>query len=358
MNAPRPTALTVEGLRFAYDGRRVIDDVCLSLARGEIACLLGPSGCGKTTLLRLIAGLETAPQGRIEGGGRVLAENGAALPPESRGVGYVFQDYALFPHLSVAANIEFGLTHLPPASRAATVQRLLETMQLSAYANAYPHQLSGGQQQRVALARALARAPTVVLMDEPFSGMDPSLRAAIREDLLTLLRAAEATVLLVTHDAEEALWMADRLFLMKDGRIVQGGTPQDLYFHPQSLWAARFIGEGNVLTGRATGGRVHTRLGDIAADGLPDGSPAQVFVRPEAIDMGAPGAGLPDAMVRDVRLFGANCAVELALDDDGSGPETILFARVPSYAAPEPGDRVGIRLRAGLAFAFPPGEDA
>jgi iron(III) transport system ATP-binding protein len=350
-SAPRP-ALTIEHLRFAYGDRVVIDDVSLALEPGEIACLLGPSGCGKTTLLRVIAGLEKADGGRIASGDRVLADAAVAVAPEARGIGYVFQDYALFPHLTVAENIAFGLTHLPAAARRETVMRLLQTMVLSSYGDTYPHMLSGGQQQRVALARALAREPTVVLMDEPFSGMDPSLRASIREELLALLRAAKATVLLVTHDAEEALWMADRLFLMKEGKIVQSGTPQELYFHPRNLWVARFVGEGNVLSGSVHNGRVHTRLGDVAGEGFADGASATVFVRPEAIDMGAPSGDLPRAAVREVRLFGANCAVELALETEGA-PDLIVFARVPSYAAPEPGDRVGIRLRAGLAFAFP-----
>lgn len=352
MNGASGPALTIENLRFAYGERAVIDDVSLTLERGEIVCLLGPSGCGKTTLLRVIAGLEKESSGRIVSGGRLLADANVAVTPEARGIGYVFQDYALFPHLTVAENIAFGLAHLPAAERRATVMRLLQTMLLASYADSYPHMLSGGQQQRVALARALAREPTVVLMDEPFSGMDPALRAEIREELLSLLRAAKATVLLVTHDAEEALWMADRLFLMKDGRIVQSGTPQELYFHPQDLWVARFIGEGNVLRGSARDGRVHTRLGDIAGEGFADGASASVFVRPEAIDMGAPTSDLPRAVVREVRLYGANCAVELALETEGA-PDLIVFARVPSYAAPEPGDSVGIRLRAGLAFAFP-----
>jgi iron(III) transport system ATP-binding protein len=342
-------------LCFRYEERVILDDVSLTLERGEIACLLGPSGCGKTTLLRLIAGLEQAMSGRIASGGRRLAEAGHSIAPEERGIGYVFQDYALFPHLSVADNIAFGLAHIPAPERRAVVMRLLDAMMLAAYAEEYPHRLSGGQQQRVALARALAREPTVVLMDEPFSGLDPALRGRIREELLGLLRAAKATVLLVTHDAEEALWMADRLFLMKNGKIVQAGTPQDVYFHPRDLWVAQFIGEGNILSGTVRGSRVRTRLGEVAAEGLAEGAAATVFVRPEAIDMGAPAGEVALALVRDVRLFGPNCAVELALEGASPAAESVVFARVPSYAAPETGDRVGIRLRAGLAFAFPAG---
>ncbi len=235
-----------------------VDGAELDVARGEIVALLGPSGCGKTTLLRTIAGFERPDGGAIEIGGRPVAGCGAWLPPEARGVGMVFQDYALFPHLTVAENVGFGL---PRRERARRVPALLALVDLCGLGGRYPHELSGGQQQRVALARALAPAPAIVLLDEPWSNVDPQLRAELRDEVSSVLRPLRVTAILVTHDREEAFSLADRIALMRDGAIVQVGTPEELYFAPANRWAAEFVGAGNVLAGPVAAGAVHTSIG-------------------------------------------------------------------------------------------------
>jgi len=222
------TAIRLEGVTKRFGDVSAVRDASLDVAGGEILALLGPSGCGKTTLLRTIAGFERPDAGTIEVGGRVVA--GAAwAPPEARGVGMVFQDYALFPHLTVAENVGFGLARRDRATR---VPALLALVDLCGLGARYPHELSGGQQQRVALARALAPAPRVVLLDEPWSNVDPQLRAELRAEVSAVLRPLHVTAILVTHDREEAFSVADRIALMRDGSIVQVGTPEELYFAP------------------------------------------------------------------------------------------------------------------------------
>ncbi|MFM1959396.1 MAG: hypothetical protein RL588_913 [Pseudomonadota bacterium] len=275
-----------------FGARRVVDSVSLELHPGRIACLLGPSGCGKSTLLRLVAGLDGPDGGEIWIGGQCVSSPAGARPPEARGVGLVFQDNALFPHLDVEANVGFGLAGLSRADRRREVHRLLDQFQIPHLASAWPHSLSGGEQQRVAIARALARAPSVLLLDEPFSGLDGVLKEAVRSALLDDLRRLGATVLVVTHDPEEAMAIADDLFLMSDGRILQAGPPETLYRRPVSLVAARLLGEMIALPGRAVDGRVETVLGELAAPGVSDG-PVQVGLRPEALQPAEEGVAIP-----------------------------------------------------------------
>jgi len=245
--------IRLDGVTKHFGEVAAVDSASLCVARGEIVALLGPSGCGKTTLLRLIAGFERPDGGSVTVDGRLVASPAAWIAPEARRVGMVFQDYALFPHLTVAGNVGFGL---PRRTRAGRVPELLAIVGLDGLERRYPHELSGGQQQRVALARALAPSPELVLLDEPWSNVDPFLRESLRAEVAEIIRPLGVTVLLVTHDREEAFTLADRIALMRDGSVVQEGTAEELYFAPATRWAAEFVGAANVLSGRIVAGRV------------------------------------------------------------------------------------------------------
>lgn len=234
----------------SFGAVRAVDDLSLELREGEILSLLGPSGCGKTTTLRLIAGFEMPDSGSIIIGGRTVAEAGRGFPPEARGVGMVFQDYALFPHLTVAQNVGFGLSRLPRKERARRITALLEAVGLRDLAGRYPNELSGGQQQRVALARALAPRPAVILMDEPFSNLDAALKAQMRQEVFALLKAEGMSAILVTHDQKDAFAVSDRVAVMNQGRIEQIGTPREIYQRPATRFVASFVGATNLVSGR------------------------------------------------------------------------------------------------------------
>ncbi len=347
--------LRLSGIRHAFGAKEVLRGIDLAVGAGEILCLLGPSGDGKTTLLRLIAGLESLQAGRIEIGNRVVAEPGRELPPEERHIGFVFQDYALFPHLTVAENVAFGLRGSPRGERAWLVAEALARVGLEAYARAYPHMLSGGQQQRVALARALAPRPQVVLLDEAFASLDARLREQVRDDTLHVLQTAGVPSVIVTHDAEEAMFMADRIALMREGRVVQLGTPQELYLRPADPFVAAFLGEVNRMPGRVRAGRVETPVGPLAADGLADG-PAAVLLRPEGLRV-LPGEGgdgpAVAAEVEACRLLGATTLVHLAVPD-GAGGLLHLHARTPPGPLLARGQRVRLAMDPDRAFVFPP----
>ncbi|WP_149540106.1 ABC transporter ATP-binding protein [Siccirubricoccus phaeus] len=344
-------SLRLSGLRHAYGGREVLRGIDLEVGRGEILCLLGPSGDGKTTLLRLVAGLEPLQAGRIELGGQVVAEPGREVPPEQRHVGFVFQDYALFPHLTVAENIAFGLHRTPRGERAWQVAEALARVGLESYAKAWPHMLSGGQQQRVALARALAPRPQVVLLDEAFASLDARLREQVRDDTLHVLQSAGIPALIVTHDAEEAMFLADRIALMRAGQVVQLGTPEELYLRPAEPFVATFLGEVNRLPARIAGGQAETPLGPLPAPPLPEG-PAQLLLRPEGVQVLPEGEGAP-AEVEACRLLGATTLVHLALAD-GAGGVLHLHARLPPGLALTRGQKVRVRMDPERAFVFPP----
>ncbi|MBW3558457.1 MAG: ABC transporter ATP-binding protein [Proteobacteria bacterium] len=264
-----------------FAGRPAVDRASLQLHPGEITALLGPSGSGKSTLLRILAGLEPADAGEVRAGDRRLSAPGLHVAPEQRDIGMVFQDYALFPHLSVLDNVAFGLRRLPRPERELRARGELNRVRLLDRAASFPNTLSGGEQQRVALARALARDPAVILLDEPFSGLDQGLRTEIRDMALDALRSAGAAALIVTHDAEDALLTADRLALMESGRILQTGVPEEVYARPVSLAAARLTGDADALPAQVRAGWACTAYGEIAAPGRPDG-PALVMARPEA----------------------------------------------------------------------------
>ena len=242
----RLSMIRIEGVSKSFGAVAALRDVSLEAAKGEWVVLLGPSGCGKTTLLRTLAGFERPEQGTVEVGGRRLSGDGAFVAPEDRNLGTVFQDYALFPHLDVAANVGFGL---PRRQRAGRVEELLELVGLTGLGDRYPDQLSGGQRQRVAVARALAPSPDVVLLDEPWNAIDPLMRSDMREEVAEILRAAGVTALIVTHDREEAFTLADRIAVMRDGEIAQVGRPEELYYQPADRWVAEFVGALNVVTG-------------------------------------------------------------------------------------------------------------
>lgn len=342
--------LVFRGVRHAYGANQVLKGVDLTVAPGEIVCLLGASGCGKTTLLRLAAGLEPLQEGRIELGGQVIAEPGREVPPERRGVGFVFQDYALFPHLTVAENVAFGLRFAARGERAARVADALERVGLTSHRDAFPHMLSGGQQQRVALARALAPLPSVLLLDEAFASLDTRLREQVRDDTLHVLQTAGIATLLVTHDSEEAMFMADRIALMREGRILQLGTPEALYFSPADRYVATFLGEVNRLPARVREGRAETALGSLPAKGLAEATAAEVLVRPEGLCLGSLEGEV--AEVEACRLLGASTMVHLALPD-GQGGVLHLHARLQAGRRLARGDRVTVGLDPERAFVFP-----
>ena len=346
-------SLRLTGIRHAFGGREVIRGIDLHVRPGEILCLLGPSGDGKTTLLRLVAGLEPLQAGRIELGGVPVAEPGREVPPEQRHVGFVFQDYALFPHLTVAENVAFGLSRLPRGERGWAVTEALARVGLETYAASYPHTLSGGQQQRVALARAMAPRPQVVLLDEAFASLDARLREQVRDDTLHVLQAAGIPAMIVTHDAEEAMFLADRIALMREGRIIQIGRPEELYLAPADPFVATFLGEVNRLPALVRAGRAETVIGALA---LPAGldlgeGPAQVLLRPEGLLVQAEG-GVP-AEVEACRLLGATTLVHLAVAD-GAGGALHLHARLPPGLRLARGQRVTLAMDPERAFVFPP----
>jgi iron(III) transport system ATP-binding protein len=325
--------IRLEGVSKRFGEVVAVDDASLCVERGEVVVLLGPSGCGKTTLLRLIAGFEHPDAGTVEVAGRNAAGRGTWVPPEQRRVGMVFQDYALFPHLDVAANVGFGL---PRRTRAGRVAELLAVVGLDDLGRRYPHELSGGQQQRVALARALAPSPELVLLDEPWSNVDPFLRETLRAEVSEIIRRLGVTVLLVTHDREEAFSVADRIALMRHGTIVQEGTSEEIYFSPASRWAAEFVGAANVLSGRVEGGLIQTSVGAFPANGASALDAAQVLVRPELLELEPDPAGVAQVVGREFR--GHDVFYRVLLD----GVE--LVSHRPSTEAVPLGSRVSIRL--------------
>ncbi|MGY1822081.1 ABC transporter ATP-binding protein [Geodermatophilus sp. SYSU D00079] len=342
------SSLTVTGVTKSYGPTPVLTGVDLYVPEGGLTALLGPSGCGKTTLLRLIAGFDDPDTGTIELGGRLVAGPGHSLAARRRHIGFVPQEGGLFPHLSVAGNVAFGL---PRRQRrdTARVAELLALVGLDpALAERAPHQLSGGQQQRVALARALAPRPSLVLLDEPFSSLDASLREETRQAVAEALSASGATAVLVTHDQAEALSMADEVAVLRGGRLVQLADPRTLYRSPRDLDVATFVGESVVLDAEVLDGQAHSALGVLPLDRpCPDG-PARVLLRPEQLRLGAPGAG-PTARVRGVDFFGHDARVRLQLH---SGPA--FSARLEGRDLPSAGDDVSVHV-VGAALPFPAG---
>jgi iron(III) transport system ATP-binding protein len=339
-------ALSVESISHSFsDGSKVLQDFSISMRAGEIVSLIGPSGCGKTTTLRLIAGLERLQKGSITIGGVLAGTADWHMPAERRDVGMMFQDYALFPHLSVLDNVLFGLGDLSKPLRQERARDLLSKVGISELALRKPSTLSGGQQQRVALARALAPYPRLLLLDEPFSDLDTELRRKIRADAIKIIKSLGVGALLVTHDPEEALIMSDKIAVMRGGRVEQMGSPMALYEKPISTYVARLFSETNEIPGVVKGGRVETALGNVSADGLSDGQQVVVMVRPEHIlsgKMAEVAGGAAEGQVSLLKQLGREVLVEVKLS---SGLEIILRTGVEN--APQEGTSILIALDPG-----------
>ncbi len=342
-------SLAVHELSHRIDGRLVLDRVGFAVGSGEVHALVGPSGCGKSTTLRLVAGLEPVQSGRIAICGRPVAGDGLHVPPERRNVGLMFQDYALFPHLTVRGNVAFGLGRLGRKERDATVERWLSRVDLRGYGERYPHQLSGGEQQRVALARALAPGPCLMLLDEAFSSLDTHLREELRELVVALLRETGTPTVLVTHDADEAVRIADRMHVMRAGRLIQSGTPSAVYAQPKDLFVCGFFGAASRFKSWVVGGRVSTPLGDVARPDLADGSAVDVVVRPDAAAL-APGGEGPRGTIVRLRDLGPYQLADLAV-----GGGWIISAKVPHHIAVPVGAEVALEVDRDHIFVFPSG---
>ena len=355
----RSNQLELVQLTKRYGETVAVDDVTHAFPAGAYVCLLGPSGCGKSTTLRMIAGVEMQDRGEIHVDGNLICDTVYRVPAERRRIGLMFQDFALFPHLTVADNVAFGLTGGAAAKRA-RVEEMLDRVNLRRFIDAWPHELSGGEQQRVALARALAPNPRIMLMDEPFSGLDNRLRDDIRDTTLTILKDAGTAVLLVTHEPDEAMRMADEIALMRQGRIVQQGAPYNIYNAPIDKAAVAFFSDINVIRGRVQGALTRTPFGEFLAPGVPDGQEVEIVIRPQhlKIDFDRDGQGpLPTAkdgtpargVVTRARFMGNESLVEFRMDYDGS----TVKATVPNVFLPRPGKPLWLTIRRDRCFVFP-----
>ena len=339
--------LAFEGIRHAYGERETLVDVSLTAEPGEVLCLLGPSGSGKTTLLRIAAGIERQCAGRLVLNDREISGPDLHIPPERRGIGLMFQDFALFPHLTILDNVRFGLTALSPKEGRREAMAALERVGMAHHAASYPHLLSGGEQQRVALARALAPRPAVLLMDEPFSGLDSRLKDSVRAETLAILREARATAIVVTHDAEEAMRMGDRIALLRAGRLVQVGTAEDLYHRPADLFAAGFFSEIVTFESTVRDGTAETPIGPARATGFPDGTGVSVAIRLSGIEVAIHSDGLPARIVAR-RFLGVAELITLAVPGD----ERTVVARVRAGSVPVSARDVCVRLNARDILVF------
>jgi iron(III) transport system ATP-binding protein len=349
----------VQHLTRLFGGKPVVDDLSLSVAAGRVMCLLGPSGCGKSTTLRMIAGVDRPDHGQVLIDGKAVSDKAHFLPPEARAIGLMFQDFALFPHLSVAGNIAFGLRGSREA-RAARVAELLDRVNLTGFGTKHPHQLSGGEQQRVALARALAPRPRIMLMDEPFSGLDNRLRDGIRDTTLDVLKDEGTAVLLVTHEPDEAMRMADEIALMRDGCIVQRGAPYNIYNAPVDKAAAAFFSDINVIRGTSRGALTETPFGAFLTPGHADGAEVEIVIRPQhlKIDFDRGGRG-PNPTPQDgtaargrvirSRFMGRESLVDFRMEFDGLK----LTASVPGVFLPRPETELWLMIRRDRCFVFP-----
>jgi iron(III) transport system ATP-binding protein len=356
--SPPVRLLEVRDLHLAYGEREVVHGLSFSLERGAIGCLLGPSGCGKTTVLRCVAGFEPPRQGEVLLNGAQVSTRGFLLPPEKRRIGMVFQDFALFPHLTVADNIAFGLRRWPARERETRLRELTELVRLQASVRQYPHELSGGQQQRVALARALAPRPELLLLDEPFSNLDVELREQLSVEVRDVIKASGATAVLVTHDQQEAFAMADEIGIMNEGRIMQWDTPYVLYHQPADRFVADFVGQGVFLPAKVLGAhRVEIELGVLDGD-VPHGCQqgcevcgrgcmADVLLRPDDV-VHDDASGMKAEVVKKA-FRGADILYTLRLDSGRA-----VLALVPSHHNHAIGERIGIRLAVDHVVAFEP----
>ena len=342
--------LKVENISAGYGQERVVDALSFHINRGEIVSLLGPSGCGKTTALRAIAGFEPVIDGQILIAGNLASAPGVTVPPERRSIGMVFQDYALFPHLTISENIAFGLKKMPAVDRKVQVEHLLDATGLRQMGDRYPHELSGGQQQRVALARALAPRPTLLLMDEPFSNLDIELRERLSTEVRDLLKAEGISGILVTHDQHEAFAVSDKVGVMRDGRILQWDTPYNLYHEPDSRFVADFIGQGRFIPGIVRSPETfETELGLLRGNRCCTeavGEKVEILIRPD--DLVPDEQGAIEAEVKDKAFKGAEILYTLELPTG-----TRLLSLFPSHHDHHLGDTVRVRMEAEHLICFP-----
>ncbi len=346
-------SLSFEQVEKRYGGTVVLRGVSLEIAAGETVCLLGPSGCGKTTLLRLASGIERPTGGRVLLNGREVAGPERFVEPEDRNVGLMFQDFALFPHLTILENVAFGLRALDRSTAAQEAFAALTRVGLDRYAREYPHVLSGGQQQRVALARAIVPRPSVILMDEPFSGLDVQLRETIRDETRALLKETRSTCLLVTHDPDEAMQLGDRIAVMHGGCLVQVGDAQTLYHHPADLFVARLFSEINELHCRVQGGDVHTPFGDYPAAGHDDGDEVVLCVRQRAVRVFAPdreSQGTAPGRILSARFKGDLVLLSIGV----AGLDEPIQSLVRGENAPVVGTDVRVAVNPGGTMVFGP----
>ncbi len=355
INDMQNNALELCQINHSYGNIAALKRLNITIRQGEVVCLLGPSGCGKTTALRVAAGLEMPNSGEVFFAGKKVAGDDVFFPPEQRNIGLVFQDYALFPHLTINDNIAFGIKNLPSKQCQKIIIDMLDEVGMSEYGNHYPHMLSGGQQQRIALARALARNSSLILMDEPFSGLDARLRDKIRDNTLHILKKFGAAALMVTHDAEEAMYMADRIAVMLDGKIVQIGTPDELYFKPKTAFIAEFFGEINHISAMVKNGKAETPLGQINTIDFNDGELVEVIIRPEGLsleDCPQSSTGNGYATVLASRFLGRTSLVHLCTCAT-SGIETHLHARVSGKFKCDDGRIFKLAMDDRQVFVFP-----
>ena len=365
--------LRISRLSHSYGGALVVNNVSMDCEAGELVCLLGPSGCGKTTLLRVAAGLEKIQAGQVHIGEFLVddAVSGKHISPDKRGIGLMFQDYALFPHLTVRENIWFG-AGADSTLEQQWIESALQNMGLLSHAHQYPHTLSGGQQQRVALLRALAPKPQVLFLDEPFSGLDIVRRSEVRSQTLEIVRAAGVATLMVTHDPEEAMFMADRIFVMNQGCIIQEGTPRETYFAPNSEFVANLFGKSNRLIGKVKNGKLETLVGSFNAENIDSGELAHVLIRPEAFhlthadenmvyyspddswesEVSTPNPADKKFIITAAHQLGRSSLVSFKAQS-ASKSEAILEARVPSTFTPKIGEHVTLKVNTKQAFVFP-----
>jgi iron(III) transport system ATP-binding protein len=340
--------LTFDGVERSYGAKLALAGVSLDIAPAEVVCLLGPSGCGKTTLLRIAAGIERPTAGRVLINDQEVAGPSRFVAPEKRNVGLMFQDFALFPHLTILANVAFGQRSLPREDARREALAVLARVGLERYADDYPHILSGGEQQRVALARAIVPRPAVMLMDEPFSGLDVQLRERLQEETIGLLRETRATCLIVTHAPAEAIRLGDRIAVMRAGRLVQAGKAEALYRNPADLFVARLFSEINEIPLSVEGGALRTPIGTFAVPGLDEGDAAILCIRRRAIRVGPAGKGLPGRVLQ-ARFQGDLAVLEIA----AQGFERPLQTLVRESEVPESGREVGLTVDPESVLVFP-----
>jgi len=348
--------LHVIGVSHAYGRTQVLNNVSMIIPAGEVVCLLGPSGSGKTTLLRIAAGLEQLQDGQIIIDDEVIADSTMQVPTEHRGIGFMFQDYALFPHLSIIDNVTFGLFDQSTDVARSRAMEMLDQVGMSEYASKHPHMLSGGQQQRVALARALAPEPKLLLLDEPFSGLDTNMRGQIREETLSVLKQSGVATMMVTHDPEEAMYMADRIKIIgNNGRVLQAGRPHEIYYHPEHEFVAKLFGIMNRFEGVVEGGYVETPIGRVRAKGMGEGRKVEVLIRPEGVTIDSNSdAGVPVEVV-STHLLGHDNIVRVRLKDasTSNGDAKGLYVRAHHTFEPELSKRTTVGIDPEYAFVFP-----